>query len=765
MQRLILSGLLSLLLLLHSGCSVIFSDLPEPADTMQRIQSFPADPWPVGGEISIHWDKHLIPFIEAEKDQDLAFALGMVHAHLRLGQMELMRLLTAGRLSEIAGPVTADIDHSLRILNYGKAVPEIWKTMPSETKIWVTEFVRGINYYRSVMKERPHEYDLFDLKEEEWTPEDVLRIGRFAGTDVTWMFLAQQLKLSRTEAGQAVRDRILKNGVSAYFPVKPVDSETALYNLLLSYSRSGSNSWAVAPSRTKENAAIMANDPHLGVGLPSTWIIAAVKSETWNAAGFMVPSLPFFAIGRNPDIAWGGTNMRAASSDLYDITDWKDASLKERSEKIRIRWYPDRNVTIRESAAGPVISDSPVFSDLTERELALRWTGHEVSDELTAFLKAGRAKNFTSFRDAFRGYSVSGQNMLYADKEGNIGMVLAVRIPFRKNMPDNGFVLNPEDPGHQWKEFRNAADLPSVYNPPEGFIASANNRPYSEKTRKEKGLPVISWAFSAEDRIRRLRSLLGGSGRLDINKIKEIQRDVYSESAVRLRDFLLNRSGNFCSRKMKAAVVKPCSILSAWDGRYNQESEGALVFQVILKNIIADYYTERYGEESLSFYYNSEMTADFLYEDLQSESQEKIRDLLYRALLEASEKHEEFGNWGSMHRHSASYTIGSAPLIGSRYRISEIPAEGSSTTVYKSAHQITDEKHVTRYGSNSRHISVMNDPDENYFLLLGGQDGRYRSSNAADQLELWQEGEYVKVPLSPDQFRKKSVYTHNIKKQ
>ena len=151
--------------------------------------------------------------------------------------------------------------------------------------------------------------------------------------------------------------------------------------------------------------------------MPNLWILAGVKSPGFHAVGMMIPGVPFIAVGRNADIAWGGTNMRAASSDLYDISALPPGAIRSRSERIGVRWWADRTVEVRETSLGPVISDAPPLK-WQGGPLALRWVGHERGDEITAMVKVMKARNFEQFRRAFATFAVSAQNMIYADTGG-----------------------------------------------------------------------------------------------------------------------------------------------------------------------------------------------------------------------------------------------------------------------------------------------------------------------------------------------------------
>ena len=238
------------------------------------------------------------------------------------------------------------------------------RSLRSETKVWIDNFVAGINLYQSRTEVLPHEFAVLGLEPEPWTTADVLTIGRLAGSDVNWLVWAGVLKLREREDWPEIWARLVTNG-SASLPSFDDNGDLSMLNEIVGgLSKSGSNSLAVAGSRSKSGAAVMASDPHLGILAPNVWLIAGVKSPSYHAVGLMGPGLPIFALGRNPWAAWGGTNMRAASSDLYALADAPEIDIIERQEQIAVRWWLDEEITVRETAYGPVISDAPLFDEI-----------------------------------------------------------------------------------------------------------------------------------------------------------------------------------------------------------------------------------------------------------------------------------------------------------------------------------------------------------------------------------------------------------------
>ena len=739
-----------------AGCGMLRS-LPERRTVAERVETFPADGLPIREPVTLYWDSHLIPFIEAQRDDDLAFVLGMVHAHLRLGQMEMIRHVSQGRLAEMLGPSAVKMDLSLRILNVGRASAEIYRAMPPETRLWLDEFVRGVNFYQDRLRELPHEFKVMGLGRERWTPEDIITIERFAGVDVNWITEFMLLPIRGKPYYREVFEKFRDAGSASLPSFAGADTIAPLSGVLGGLSRSGSNALVISGGRSATGGAILANDPHVAIMIPNSWIICGCHSPSYHVLGMMFPGVPFVALGRNEHVAWGGTNMRSASSDLYDISAEPPGTIPSRQETIRVRWWFNREVTVRESRLGPVISDAPALAGYRGPPLALRWVGHEPSDEFTALLKANRARNWGEFREAFRGYGVPGMNVLFADDEGNIGQIMAVRAPVRPNATPEDLVLNPADPASLWQGYKGPCDLPQGWDPPTGFLASCNNLP-------ARSNPTVGWLFSPNDRVARVGALLGESGKVSLDQVKAIQGDVYSATDVALRDIFLRRIAA-CGLREELERRQPqfMEALARWDGCYDTDSTGAVAFQTLLYHFARAYYSKRYDKPMAQMLLTSSYAREFLKRDLADkpspspssvDQPAEIRALLRGAVARAAESAKPFGNWGEMHRLPIAHIFSVVPYIGGKYRLADYPAAGTNETLLKTAHPLTAGKNSATYGAVARAISDLSNPEENYFVLLGGQDGRLRSDAALDQVPLWLSRQYIKVPLSLESVRK-----------
>jgi penicillin amidase len=479
------------------------------------------------------------------------------------------------------------------------------------------------------------------------------------------------------------------------------------------------------------------------LSLPNLWLVVGMRSPSFHAVGMMVPGLPIIGLGRNPGVAWGGTNLRAASSDLFDVSRLPADAFAESETVIRQRlWFAARR-RVRTTPLGPVATDAPPVPSREGEPLALRWAGHEPTDEITALLRAARAADAASFRDSFARFGVSPQNMLYADRAGAIGRVTAAVLPDRAGFPQTDPVLDGADPAatSPWDRLRDARDLPRLENPPDGVLASANENPATWA----RNPPPIGWFFSDGDRVDRLRALLLAKPRLTQADMTALQRDTLSPKAADLAAALLARFD-----ALPGGLPEPAMLarMRGWDGDYAAASEAALVFELLIARLLPALSPEgREGGRGPETGWNFITT--FLLRDLDALPPERRGAVLRAAAVEAAPIAARHRNWGEVHRLRAAHWLVNAPVVGRRFVFGSYPVGGSRETPMKSGHGLVSGPHEVGFGSMARFVSDLADPDANWFVLFGGQDGWLGSAAFADQVPLWREGRGIRMPLRP----------------
>ncbi len=714
-----------------------------PRETLRsRLDEFrvAAASLPLEKPVRVRFDAHQIPFVEAETDADAAMALGALHAHLRLGQMEITRRLSQGRIAELLGPTAVPLDHSLRSLGLGRALPAMRDSLPEATRAWIEAYVAGVNAYQCSMRRRPLEFTLLRIPIRDWSLDDVLLSSRLAGADVNWVLWLDILGLRKSAyAWRAVWGRILELGFASPASFTPDAWDAYLPRLLGGVIRSGSNSFAAQAGSGK---AWLASDPHLSVILPNVWVLAGYKSPSYHVVGLMLPGIPFSALGRNPRVAWGATNMYAASSDLVEVGDLPESEFSERRETIRVRgWWPVE-ARFRETRYGPVISDAAYLTRYRGAPICLRCMGHLPSDEISAFLAANRARDWGGFRAAFAPYAVSGMNVIYADADGHVGQLLAVKLPRRPQGAPADLIVKPAESDLAWATLADSASLPGHFDPADGFVVSANNLP------ADPGFP-IGYLFPPGDRHARIRALLQGSRDMSLERFKSIQADVHSPSCDRLRHLLCVRIGQTPAAAGGRGMRRMLRCLEEWNGDYKASSRGAAAFQLILHSFAVPYLEAGYGKPLAGYLLASEAAYRVLEDELTPEPGPKLLDALAKGAERAYAQWRRHPNWGLLHRLRPAHPLRALPLIGRFFVFDDAPADGSAQTVNKTAHPVTGGPHAVTYGAVARHISDMSDPDANWFALLGGQDGWMLSENSLDLWEDWKRRRYVRLPLTP----------------
>ncbi|HEX4856326.1 MAG TPA: penicillin acylase family protein, partial [Limnobacter sp.] len=406
----------------------------------------------------IRFNEYFVPYVFADEDHHAAYALGCITEFQRGPQLQFLKRLAQGRLSEMGGPTFVDMDHLVRLLDFGRATQEILDRMPLTSRQWITSFTEGLN---KVQAQRPRGLDekLLGIQPERYTPLDILLFGRLAGADVNWpiYFSLIEHRLSGDFIEWWNRLRRAGAGVSTSFesPGKAGQSEQGvaqqLGDFLNSISRSGSNSIVVHGKRTLSGKPLLVNDPHLGQHLPNVWMMVGLNTPSFKCVGLMFPGVPVFGLGRNPALAWGGTNLRAASSDLVRLSDATVQNATEQIIKIRVRFSWARKRTLRFCAHGPILTDCAALGRLCGKDqLALRWAGHWPTDEITSFLSAMKASNVAELHQAMHGVGVTPLNVLGADVQGNIGHVLATTLPWRPGFPEDDWVLPENTASEHW---------------------------------------------------------------------------------------------------------------------------------------------------------------------------------------------------------------------------------------------------------------------------------------------------------------------------
>jgi penicillin G amidase len=427
-----------------------------------------------------HWG---IPHIYAKNSDDLFFVQGYIAAEDRLFQLDLWRRIGTGKLAEVLGLKYLSRDRIARLVRYRGDWDQEWRSYSPDAKAIATAFTSGINaYIRSLHSQRPPEFRIAGFDPGLWAPEDIT--ARVAGLLMTGNMLAEVNRtLDVNKLGLAIDARLFppEPNIPLVLP-KGLDVADVTPAIVKDYvatigaihfpGEQGSNNWVVDGSMTRTGKPILANDPHRGIELPSLRKTVHLVAPGWDVIGAGEPALPGVALGHNENIAWGFTIVGIDQQDLYvekvnpaDPTeylyrgDWKKFEIEQ--QLVAVKGEGRREVELKYTIHGPVIYED----GSRHRAYALRWVGMTAGGAgYLPALKLARAKSWPEFHSAVASYKIPSENLVYADREGNIGWIAAGQAPIRNGWA--GLFPVPGDSGdYEWSGFLPIAENPTAYNP------------------------------------------------------------------------------------------------------------------------------------------------------------------------------------------------------------------------------------------------------------------------------------------------------------
>jgi len=312
------------------------------------------------------------------------------------------------------------------------------------------------------------------------------------------------------------------------------------------------------------------------------------------------------------------------------------------------------------------------------------------------------------------------------------GHCLAGHLPKRPNQAPDDVIL-PSSAAENWQDMANTKEMPVRVDTEQGFVVSANQRP-------EKGDFPVGYFFSPLDRSQRLTALYQQDRKLTFADFRNSQLDVLMPSALPLCQLFLS---SIKDKQYPANLKSIIILLQGWDGGYQAERVEPLAFELLLGEVVKQLQLTKTAKHYQTIW----MAYSRLLNDLQTVATEKLAKAVIKGLTKLPKQISHHSNWGEIHRLRFDHMFAHLPFIGRRYRFADVPASGGANTVNKTGHPLVSKKHKVSFGSCIRHISDMSDEDSNYFVMIGGQDGWIGSDNFADQVELWQAGQYIQLPM------------------
>lgn len=582
-------------------------------------------------KVEVFFDDRLVPHIFAQNEEDAFFVQGYLHAKFRLWQMEFQTHAAAGRLSEIlgAGPndTILNIDRNMRRLGMLYAaqisLAEIEKNPVS--KMISDAYTAGVNAYIDNLKESelPLEYKLLNYRPEKWGNIKTALFLKYmsldlAGPENDFEYTNAKSVFAETDfeklypVFQDSLDPIVPKGT--VFPIpgitvtKPALADSLYFNWKNSVAiqqnktdkGNGSNSWAVAGSKTQSGRPILSNDPHLGLNIPSLWYEMQISTPQFNAYGVSFPGAPTVIIGFNDSCAWGFTNAMRDVRDYYEMKfkddskqeyffngKWEKADLK--IEEFQVKGKGLVKDTVAYTIFGPVMYD-PSFSGsgrVTDgKYYAVRWKAHDSSNELMLFYQLNHAKNLSDYNEARQWLTCPGQNCLFAGKTGDIAIWQQGQFPAKwKRQGD--FVMPGTDSSFMWQGYIPQDENPHQVNPERGFVSSANQLPADTAYPYYLGGHHDLYRGYAINRY--LRQMTNITPK-DMQQLQTENYNVFAEMALPL---LLK---NINELQLSADEKKYLDIVRTWNLRNDPEEKGVAVFHSWFDSLEVEIWNDEFSK-------------------------------------------------------------------------------------------------------------------------------------------------------------------------
>jgi len=742
------------------------SESPETELNLSGLQS----------EVTVHYDSELIPHIFAQNDTDLYFAQGYITAKHRLWQMEFQTYAAAGRLSEIIGEKAIEYDRGQRrkgmVFGAQNAINEMLQDPVLTRRL--NAYSDGVNAYIESLdsEEYPVEYKLLGYSPEKWKPEKSALLLMY----MTDMLAGRDEDLENTNFlslfGRETFDLLFPDFIADQDPVIPrerdwsdfgtvdrPESPEGVSKAIVQTKEvldkpdpdNGSNNWAVNAEHSENGNPLLANDPHLGLNLPSIWYVMQLSAPDHNVMGATLPGALGIIIGFNDRIAWGVTNATRDVKDWYRIEfedetkkryrygeGWRD--IREVIETIQVKGGQAVLDTVRYTHYGPITYDEN-FKGNGRENLAMKWIGHLPNSNQNTFLSLNRAKNYDEYVAAVSTYTAPAQNFIFASKDNDIALWIQGKIANKFN-EQGKFVLEGSNPYNEWQSFIPQEHNPHVRNPERGFVSSANQHPTDEN------YPYYVYDPTYETyRNRVINNFFRSKETFSVQDFKDLHNNNFNLKASEVLPTLLP----LIESEITSNTEGYFSTLSSWDYYNHTDAIGASIFEALWN----EYYTMVWDEltesdlalqlpDSYQTIWLTKYHSRHEFFDLQSSAETEDAAAIARlAFNEAARKLDAFKksgkslDWASYKGTQVGHLLQALPAF-SRF---DIPIGGNKGIV-----NATSKTH----GPSWRMIVELDSETKALGVYPGGQSGNPGSRYYDSMIDTWAAGDYYELIYLPN---------------
>lgn len=774
----ILLVLAGLLLLVIIGVALFINSLKPDYEGEKSLPG-------LSGEVNTYFDPYGIPHIYAENEADALKALGYVHAQDRLWQMELLRRVAKGRLSEVFGKDMVKTDKFFLSLGIDEHTRETLEGLDksSEPIVLSQAYLDGINAF---IEEGPTpiEFYLTGIDKEPFTIEDVYNaVGymafSFAMAHKTDPFLTS---LRNKLGDDYMKDMAIDSDSSTVwiknYKGESVDTlgtqitasvDEALKKLPIPQFE-GSNSWVIAPQKTKNGKVILANDPHIGFAQPSVWYEAHVSTPTYEKYGYHLAGVPFPLLGHDRKIAYGLTMFENDDIDFYyeetnpsDSTQYKTAEgwkpYQWVDKTIKVKDGEDVAFSYKKTHHGPVLNN--IADQISgERPISMSWIYTKPKNMVMhALYGLSHAKNMEEFKSALPNIHAPGLNVMYGDADGNVAWWATAKL---YQMPDSlstKFVLDGTSGKEEPLRYLDFSENPMAENPSWNYVYSANNQPDSIAGMLYPGY------YLPENRAKRIVQLLDAKNDWDKESVSEMILDVTSPVNTEVVTELIKL---FDVTKMTEEQLVMVDSLRNWDGKYSLTSTSPALYHRSLYFMVRNTVVDEMGTEMFKQFLSTHLFKRQIAWGASIESSkwwdnintpdvvETRQDMVMKSFSDAwNSLVEDLGpdpsqwTWDKLHTLEHPHPFGQVESLRSYFNVGPFPVEGTREVINNLAFPYDSTGfYKVNSGPSTRRIIDFSDVENSISILPTGQSGNPFSEHYQDQAQMYVNGEFRKMMMN-----------------
>ncbi|RPD99028.1 penicillin acylase family protein [Aureibaculum marinum] len=737
-------------------------------------------------KVEVYYDDYGVPHIYAQNELDARRALGYVHAQDRLWQMEVIRRLAAGRLSELFGEKLVRTDKFFSGLGIEEASAKTIANLDKNTEAYkqTIAYLDGINQF--IKKgPKPIEFYLLGLDKEEYTLTDVYNVFGYMAfsfaiahkTDPLLTEIQEKLGADYLEELNIPiykNSTLLKNEVNPILEKDLAQAVTDIYNNVPVQPFIGSNSWVIGAKKTKKGKVILANDPHIKFGQPSVWYQSHIKTPNYEMYGYNLALTPFPLLAHNRDYAYGITMFENDDVDFYfeinnpeNENEYKTPNgyetYKVIDKEIKVKNSESVSYQIKVSKHGPIMND--IIDHISdEQPIAMSWIYTQLPNKLLeACYGLSHAKSLYGFKEATALIHAPGLNLMYGDVDDNIAWFAAAKLYKLNDSVNTKVILDGASGSDEIIEYLDFTQNPQAINPKSNYVYSANNQPDTIAGVLYPGY------YLPEDRAKRIVQFLEAKNDFTKQDVMEMINDVTSAVTPTIVE---NALSSIKAEDFNDDEKKAIQILQNWDGSYHLNSVAPTIYNRFLYEFLGNTFEDEMVE-SFELFLNSrvqrkinavQMAKDssIWWDDVTTENRvETKRDIVTKSIKDAiSFLEKQLGNspkqwtWNRVHTLEHNHPMGEIAALRKYFNVGPFEINGGSEVI----NNLTFNLDSTGYykvtaGPSTRRVIDFSDIENSTTILPTGQSGNVLSPHYKDQAKMYTNGDFVPMLLNEDKIK------------